>query len=395
AAPAAASVTTGWIRASGGSESDLAVAPGPAPTVVPGGPFAALQAGGTVAWGRPGRMGLAMGGQAWTEHFLDAGGRRVGSGAVLVEATVPLYRHWALRAGGGGHVFDDSARETARRIAGWSEAGIVMATSRWRLEAQAGLEARRYPDFLSIDDTGAVGVYTERQANAGLHASWAVMRGLVLRGSGHLRRTDARDPWFDDRGPTVEASVETALGRGFGLEGDAFLQERRFPERPDDRDRDHYRQAGLAVTWSPAGRWQVRLAGARARYTWPDGTVDDDARWQLGVTLRLGGADLPDPARLPRDDDPATPRAGRPIELRVHAPGAAAVALVGDFNGWDPGAAPLTPGADGWWSTRILLPAGTHAYAYVVDGAWLTPPEASATEDDGFGGRNGLLVVMP
>jgi 1,4-alpha-glucan branching enzyme len=81
--------------------------------------------------------------------------------------------------------------------------------------------------------------------------------------------------------------------------------------------------------------------------------------------------------------------------FRVRTPQAHSVALVGAFNGWDPAAEPLRPAGDGWWEASRTLPAGTHAYAYVVDGAWLTPPEAVATEDDGFGGRNGLLVVLP
>jgi 1,4-alpha-glucan branching enzyme len=89
------------------------------------------------------------------------------------------------------------------------------------------------------------------------------------------------------------------------------------------------------------------------------------------------------------------PRAAQPITFRVHAPGAHTVLLVGDFNGWSEPGELLRPLGDGWWELRRALPVGSWQYAYVIDGRWAPPRDAAATVDDGFGGRNGVLVVLP
>ena len=61
------------------------------------------------------------------------------------------------------------------------------------------------------------------------------------------------------------------------------------------------------------------------------------------------------------------------------APRAASVALVGDFNDWDPGRTPLHPAATGVWSVNVPLQPGQHQYAFVVDGKdWRPDPAAPA-----------------
>jgi 1,4-alpha-glucan branching enzyme len=71
------------------------------------------------------------------------------------------------------------------------------------------------------------------------------------------------------------------------------------------------------------------------------------------------------------------------------------VSVVGTFNEWESGATPLAKTADGWWEARAALAPGTYEYAYMVDGAYLTPPESLVTLEDGFGRLNGVLEVMP
>ena len=85
----------------------------------------------------------------------------------------------------------------------------------------------------------------------------------------------------------------------------------------------------------------------------------------------------------------------RAINFICNAPQAQSVSLVGDFNGWDPAAHPLRPVGDGWWQAEVRLPAGTHQYAYLVDGVAVTPADAEVTVDDGLGGKNGLVQVAP
>ena len=62
-------------------------------------------------------------------------------------------------------------------------------------------------------------------------------------------------------------------------------------------------------------------------------------------------------------------------------PSAKQVALVGDFNRWDPSATPLTRSA-GTWGRTLRLTAGRHEYAYIVDGKrWVTDRVARESHD--------------
>ncbi len=68
--------------------------------------------------------------------------------------------------------------------------------------------------------------------------------------------------------------------------------------------------------------------------------------------------------------------------LCLGCPGAAAVSVVGDWNGWDPAANPMQKLPDGSWVAEISLHAGrTISYSYNVDGVLrpdtLYPPRVS------------------
>ena len=69
------------------------------------------------------------------------------------------------------------------------------------------------------------------------------------------------------------------------------------------------------------------------------------------------------------------------------------ICLAGDFNQWKVCDAPLSRVAEGVWSITIDLPRGRHEYMFVVDGKWVTDPNAMGYSTDGFGNRNALLVV--
>jgi hypothetical protein len=51
-------------------------------------------------------------------------------------------------------------------------------------------------------------------------------------------------------------------------------------------------------------------------------------------------------------------------------------------------------GTSRWWTRVVPLPPGEHLFMYVVDGVrWVTPPLADDFVDDGFGAKNGVIVV--
>ena len=83
---------------------------------------------------------------------------------------------------------------------------------------------------------------------------------------------------------------------------------------------------------------------------------------------------------------PGAPSARPPGRRVLHlvdfiylAPKAQTVALIGDFNKWDPKAHPMTRRPDGGWSIRMELPHGHHQYQFLVDGKPTLDPNAMGT----------------
>ena len=69
------------------------------------------------------------------------------------------------------------------------------------------------------------------------------------------------------------------------------------------------------------------------------------------------------------------------------------VAVVGDFNGWDPLPHPLVREGEAWAITLHLAP-GRYVYKFVVDGdRYLPDPQSVGDAHDGYGGMNSVLVV--
>ena len=78
----------------------------------------------------------------------------------------------------------------------------------------------------------------------------------------------------------------------------------------------------------------------------------------------------------------------------AHAPGAGAVSLAGDFNGWQPETAPMLPGEDGAsFSTLLPLSPGRYRYRYVIDGQWRSDPNNDYVESNPFGELNSIIDV--
>ena len=80
------------------------------------------------------------------------------------------------------------------------------------------------------------------------------------------------------------------------------------------------------------------------------------------------------------------------VRFVLVANGAKKVAVVGDFNGWDPQHS-LLEDADGkgTFAVTLRVPKGPHEYMFWVDGKWVTDPGASERRPDGFGRTNAIL----
>lgn len=82
------------------------------------------------------------------------------------------------------------------------------------------------------------------------------------------------------------------------------------------------------------------------------------------------------------------------VQFRLEAADARSVVLAGSFTEWQP-AHELVEAEPGVWTVIVPLPPGVHDYAFLVDREhWVTDP-AAAVVDDGFGGVNSRLSLLP
>jgi hypothetical protein len=109
------------------------------------------------------------------------------------------------------------------------------------------------------------------------------------------------------------------------------------------------------------------------------------------LTLAVVAGRVTSPAR--ETGETATP-ATLLVQFRLQLDEAMTVRLAGSFTNWQPDYE-LHQSAPGVWTVTIPLGAGVHDYAFVVDGnRWLADPYAPAI-DDGFGGRNSRIALLP
>jgi hypothetical protein len=81
------------------------------------------------------------------------------------------------------------------------------------------------------------------------------------------------------------------------------------------------------------------------------------------------------------------------LQFVLVAPQAASVAVVGDFNDWDPARSPMQT-AHGVWATVVRLAPGRYRYAFLVNGVeWRADPSAPAANDDEFGTPSSVVTV--
>jgi hypothetical protein len=83
-----------------------------------------------------------------------------------------------------------------------------------------------------------------------------------------------------------------------------------------------------------------------------------------------------------------------PVAVGVQLANAKSVAVVGDFNGWDPSATPMERvGTSGFWSATLLALPGRHTYAFLVDGTTLMADPRAPHAKSNFGGDASVLMV--
>ncbi|MGB5157428.1 isoamylase early set domain-containing protein [Desulfobacterium sp. N47] len=72
---------------------------------------------------------------------------------------------------------------------------------------------------------------------------------------------------------------------------------------------------------------------------------------------------------------------------------AQSVCLAGDFNKWSPNSHCMNKQGSLWY-IRLMLPAGIHRYAFIVNGQqWVVDPKALFIENDGFDRQNSVVII--
>lgn len=162
---------------------------------------------------------------------------------------------------------------------------------------------------------------------------------------------------------------------------------------PDDEIRDPTLRRAIAELRRPVALDAEVERGALARIRAGRGPVQRPARlaW-LGAALAAGIAFLL-LARPPRPPGPTIPGT-RPVLIRLAAP-ASRVAVVGDFNDWDPAATPLRRGVDGaTWTVELHLKPGRYHYTFLIDGRrWANDPSGPRAVESDFGAPVSVLTV--
>jgi 1,4-alpha-glucan branching enzyme len=82
------------------------------------------------------------------------------------------------------------------------------------------------------------------------------------------------------------------------------------------------------------------------------------------------------------------------VAFSFYAPGAKKVGIAGNFNAWNMYKDSLSgPDKKGLWTIVIPLHQGRYEYLFIVDGKKWQPDPSVPEVDDGFGGKNSVLLV--
>lgn len=118
---------------------------------------------------------------------------------------------------------------------------------------------------------------------------------------------------------------------------------------------------------------------------------DLTARSLLWLALAAGLGILAVGLNLDRSR-PGAADAVKRVRFAVDLPAGVRVALIGDFNDWNPQATPLTREPGGWSATVPLAP-GRYRYTFVVDGQRLLADPSEPAADDEFGAPTSVITV--
>jgi hypothetical protein len=115
-----------------------------------------------------------------------------------------------------------------------------------------------------------------------------------------------------------------------------------------------------------------------------------DEKGNVSLALNAGQGDVLVKRMLP----PVPSLSGNTTFTLAGHTDAEAVAIYGSFNDWIQ-TKNYCGRQDNGWVCRIDLAPGKYTYKFLVDGIGLNDPANSATEDDGSGHADSVIVIKP
>ncbi|HEX7018643.1 MAG TPA: hypothetical protein VF159_01425 [Gemmatimonadaceae bacterium] len=186
-----------------------------------------------------------------------------------------------------------------------------------------------------------------------------------------LRRTDAVNPAVVSR--VVRAAV------------DARDEDWRDDLAPAPRFANRWRLAAVVLLSTAAGVAGFMLRGAAA------------SRAQGSAAAVATAAAVPREANGPMTAVSASDLESMavPTQFVLESRAAHRVALVGDFNGWNPSQTPMARhDGSGLWATTIPVAPGRHLYAFMIDDSLFTlDPRKPAAKDRDIGATASVIIV--
>jgi len=157
----------------------------------------------------------------------------------------------------------------------------------------------------------------------------------------------------------------------------------------DDADLMASRHAVRPMRWS----WTIGIAVAAAIAGFVVRGVWTSSRETISPTPSAAMVSAPTSLRPAADVDSDS----RPVpkQFVLQNGSAKRVSLVGDFNNWNPAAAPLTRDpASGIWTTVVPISPGRHVYGFMIDDSVLVlDPRAPKTKDPSLGVEGSVIIV--
>lgn len=265
--------------------------------------------------------------------------------------------------------------------------GVSWAATPWlTLRTEAYLGGRRFPERTQVAADG--GAQQDLRSGARVDATL----GAAILGATRWWVEIGGGGWQIDSnadGLDRQAGVGDLLliGRWRQVSWDAFAGAWALT-LPTQNRVDVGRQFGGGIALRFADAWSVR-ADVQHIESDSDAVSGRFVHWQSGLSLTFRGGWRAANER-------------RPLGVRRLADGrwrfvtgveGERVSLVGDFNGWQAGAAPMRKEGNRW-VLDIKLPPGRQTFMFHVDGRF-TSPDFAPRIDDGFGRQVGLLWVAP